>query len=791
MTALWQDIKYGLRALAGNPGFAVSVVVTLAVGIGANIAMFSAVNGVLLRPLPFRDPEQLVIVQRHLVEHRVTTGFSYPEFLEWREQQAVLQDFAAYAPAQFDLVLAQGAKRIPGAVVSGNFFSLLGVSATLGRTLSRSDEAGGSEQVVVIRHDLWEQQFGSRAETLGQTIALATGVHTIVGVLPRGFRYPDALGDAQLWTVLDPAGPQRTNRTLSWLSGLGRLKSGTSTERARSLLTDFQSRQTGPIRIQVLVVGLRDMVVTGVRPTLWVLSAIVGLVLLAVCANVAHLCVARMASRGTEMAIRSALGASRLRLLGQTTAEALLLSFTGGIAGLVIAVIVISVFRVAIADSVPLADSVRLGYRELLFGAVVSLLVGVFLGAVPPRAVRRSGFTAVLTERSGSSGHHGRLSNAMIVVQISLAFVLSVGMVLMSRSLTRLSSVDAGFDGKNLMTFSVGAGRLNLQQRLQFTEAVLQRIRALPSIEGASTDSSMPSSQRGMIAPVTADAQPASGDEQIKACIHDVNTHYFKTLRLPLRRGRDFSPAELVGKARAAVVSENLARALWPTEDPINRVLTLIGHQYRVIGVVADMLQGSVRMEKPKHIFVPFDVPFPGPELKFVVRTESAASPVMGSVRAILREIDPTLPLYGETTFASQMNASINQERFTATFLAVFSCISLLLVVIGVYGVVSYTVRRRTREIGIRMALGAGRMSILTMTLTHGLILLAIGSVVGITGALALTRFLTRYLYGVGRTDPVTFVSVTALVAAVSLLACLVPARRASRMDPMTALRSE
>lgn len=790
MTALWQDIKYGLRGLAGNPGFAVSVVATLAVGIGANIAMFSAVNGVLLRPLPLRDPEQLVIVQRHLVEHRVTAGFSYPEFLEWREQQAVLQDFAAYAPTQFDLVLAQGAKRIPGAIVSGNFFSLLGVSAALGRTLSRSDEEGGSEQVVVIRHDLWEQQFGSRAETLGQTITLATGVHTIVGVLPRGFRYPDALGDAQLWTVLNPAGPERTNQVL-WLSGLGRLKSGTSTERARSLLTDFQSRQAGPIRIQVLVVGLRDMVVTGVRPTLWVLSAIVGLVLLAVCANVAHLCVARMASRGTEMAIRSALGASRLRLLGQTTAEALLLSFTGGIAGLVIAVIVISVFRVAIADSVPLADSIRLEYRELLFGAVVSLLVGVFLGAIPPRAVRRSGFTAVLTERGGSSGRHGRLSNAMIAVQISLAFVLSVGMVLMSRSIARLSSVDSGFEGKNLMTFSVGAGRLNPQQRLQFTQDVLQRLRALPSIEGASTDSSMPTSQRGRSAPVSADAQPASGDEQMRACIHDVSTDYFRTLHLPVRRGRDFSPAELVGKARVAVVSENLARALWPTEDPINKVLTLVGQQYRVIGIVADMLQGSVRMEKPKHIFVPFDVPSPGPELKFVVRTESTASPVMGSVRAILREIDPTLPLYGETTFASQMNASINQERFTATFLAVFSCISLLLVVIGVYGVVSYTVRRRTREIGVRMALGASRMSILTMTLTHGLILLVIGSVVGIAGAWALTRFLTRYLYGVSRTDPVTFVSVTALVAAVSLLACLVPARRASRMDPMTALRSE
>lgn len=791
MAAPFQDIRYCLRGLASRPGFGVSVVVTLAVGIGANIAMFSAVNGVLLRPLPFQDPEQLVIVQRHIVERQVTVGFSYPDFLDWREQKTVLRDFAAYTPAQFDLVESEGVKRIPGAVVSGNFFSLLGISPTLGRSLAISDERNGSERVAVISHDLWEQRYGSRPEAVGQTVTLQDVVYTVVGVLPPGFRYPEALGDARIWTVLNPTGPQRLNRSLCWLSGLGRLKPGTSTEQALSLLNDFQNRQAGSSQLKILIVSLRDMVVKGVRPTLWILSAVVGLVLLTVCANVAHLYLARVSSRDREIAIRGALGASRTRLLRQFATEALLLSLAGGGVGMVAAILVISVFRVGVADSVPLAYSVRLAFRELLFGGAISLAVGLFLGIVPLRLVQRAGFTGVLAERSGGSARHATLSSAMIAAQVAFALVLSVGMVLMARSIAGLSAVNAGFDGKNLITFSVSVGKLNEQQRYQFASAFLQRLRALPSVTGASTDSSMPSSPRGMSAPVSADVQPAPGEEQMRACIHDVSPDYFKTLRLAVRKGRDFSLAEQEEKTRVAMVSENLALALWPGRDPVNQVLTLAGQQYRVIGVVADMLQGSVRMEKPKHVFVPFDVPFPGPELKFVVRTESAASPVTSSARAILKGLDPTRPLYGETTFVSQMNASINQERFTTAFLAVFSCISLLLVVTGIYGVVSCTVTERTHEFGIRMALGAGRTRILAITLRQGLALSVIGSLVGIAGALSLTRFLARYLYGVSETDPATFISVTLLVTVVATLACLVPARRAARMDPLAALRHE
>ena len=277
----------------------------------------------------------------------------------------------------------------------------------------------------------------------------------------------------------------------------------------------------------------------------------------------------------------------------------------------------------------------------------------------------------------------------------------------------------------------------------------------------------------------------------MKACIHGISLDYFRTLQLPIRKGREFSLAEQEGKARVAAVSENLATALWPSQEPLNKVLILAGQKYRVIGVVADMLQGSIRMEKAKHVFLPFDVPFPSPEWKFVVRTASAAAPVMSSARAILKGIDPMLPLYGETTFVSQMNASINQERFTTAFLVVFSCIALLLVVSGIYGVVSCTVTQRTHEFGIRMALGAGRTSILAMTLRQGLVLLAMGSFVGVTGALGLTRFLSRFLYGVTEADPATFVSVTLMITAVSMLACYVPARRAARMDPLAALRHE
>jgi putative ABC transport system permease protein len=782
--------------LVKSPGFTAVAVLTLAIGISANIAMFSVVNAVLLRPLPFEGPDRLVVVQQRGKQQGWTTGWSYPDFLDWREQNPVFEGFAAYTRAQFDLTDGEGASKVEGAIVSGGFFSMLKISAGLGRVLTEADELGGSDPVAVISHELWRRRFAQDQAVLGRTITLHDKVYTIVGVLPRGFRYPESLGEAQVWTVLRCTADreQWMNRHNCWLAAAGRLKPGLSTDQAQPLLNEMHRRLTqahGTAESEVLVHGLRDMVVQGVRTTLWVLSAVVGFILLIVCANVANLCLTRASSRDREMAIRGALGADKLRLFAQCLTESVLLSLAGGIAGVIVAVWMVTLFRVGIAEFVPLSDSIRILPRELLFGLGVSLLVGVFLGVAPFWIMQRSAAAHVLMERRGASRRHAMLSNAIIGAQIAAALVLSIGTVLMIRSMMRLSAMNAGFNPENLITFNVGVRRMNEQQRRQFSRDFLVRLGALPSVTGVSTDSSMPCEPRGSSAPVSVQGWTAPDGKPIRACLHNVGKSYFKTLQIPLRKGRDISPAEHEQKARVVVITECLAGVFWPDADPIGRQLTCCGKSYEIIGVAADVVQGNVRTDKPNHAFFPFDTLFPSSDLRVVVRAQGDGAFVLGQIRAILKGVDETLPLHNVSAFKAQMHECINQERFTTTFLAVFASIALLLIVIGLYGVVSYAVAQRTREIGVRMALGAPRTSIVKMILRQGLVLSIAGSVVGIAGAICLTRFLSSYLFGVSATDPVTYAVVPVLITALAVGACLLPAFRAARVDPMVALRQE
>ena len=795
MSTLLNDIKYGIRQLLKNPAFTIVAVLTLAIGISANITMFSVVNAVLLRPLPFKDANRLVVVRQQSKKYGFTTGFSYPDFLDWREQNQVFEDFAAFSPAQFEMMEDQGVSKINGAMVCGNFFSLLGASAYQGRTFTRADEKQ-NEPVVIISHDFRQKHFGQNEDVLGSTVTLQDKVYTIVGVLPQGFSYPESIADAQIWTVLNPSGDQLTNRTYCWLQTVGRLKAGISIEQAQVLLTGQHKQLVEALGMgdsEVLMYSLRDMVVRGVRTTLWVLYVIVGFILLIVCANVANLCLARASARDKEVAIRGALGAGKLRLLRQFTTESILLSLAGGVVGLFITVWMMTVFKVKIADFVPMSDSIRIDPGVLLFGLGISLLVGFFLGVTPFWFMQRSRLTNVLTERRSSSVHHWRFSNLLISGQIAMALILSIGMGLMIRSMMELSSADTGFNRENLVTFKVGVRKMNEQQRYQFNHDFLERLSALPYVKSASTDSSVPCYPWGMSAPATIEGFTPPDGKQIRVVYHSVSTDYFRTLQIPIRRGRDISPEEYEKKEHVAVINENLARTFWPDKDPIGRELTFCRQQYRVIGVAADMVQGNVRIDRPNHLFLPFDVftEFNSSDLNFVVRTTADTGTVIEQARSMLRDIDPTLPLDGVGTFKEHMNKRLSQERFTTTFLTVFASIALLLIVIGIYGVVSYAVAQRTREIGVRMALGAKKTNILTLILKQGLILLIIGSIAGLAGAVGLTRFLSSYLYEVSATDPVTFVFVPLLIAVVSMLACFIPARRAAKIDPMEALRYE
>jgi putative ABC transport system permease protein len=801
MSSLFNDIKYGIRQLSQNPGFTVVAALTLAIGISANITMFSVVNTVLLRPLPFEDADRLVVVKQHVKQPDRPIGFSYPEFLDLREQNQVFDEFAAYTPTRFDLIEDDdGASKIDGAMVSGDFFSLLKVSAYLGRTFTQADEPPNTEPVAVVSHDFWRSRLGQSQEILGRTITLHDRIYAIVGVLPPGFHFPESIGNAEIWTVLNPTGQQLTNRSYWWLCTVGRLKTGLSIPQALPLLNTLQKRLTehhGTGHSEVLMYGLRDMVVHGVRTTLWVLSAIVGFILLIVCANVANLCLAKASSRDKEVAVRRALGANKLRLLRQFTTESILLSLVGGVTGLILTVWTVSVFRIKIANFVPMANSIRVQPQELLFGLALSLLVGIFLGIAPFWFMQRPRLVNILAERRSISGHHATFSNMLISGQIAMALILSIGMGLMIRSMMRFSSADTGFNRENLVTFNIGMGKKDEAQRSQFSRDFLERLSALPYVKTVSTDSWAPCYTGGPTSHVTTEGYTSPDGKPIQANFHDVGEDYFRTLQIPIRKGRGISPQEHQKKEKVVVINESLAQLFWADEDPIGRELTFCGQQFRIVGVAADMIQGNVKWHKPNHLFFPFDTfytlltMFLGPDLKVVVRTDSDPGPVIEQARAILRDIDSTLSLYDVSTFKAQMNKCISQERFTTAFLTVFASIALLLIVIGIYGVVSYAVAQRTREIGIRMALGAERTGILTMVLKHGLILLTIGLVIGVAGAIGLTRFLSSYLYEISTTDPVTFVLVPLLIITVSMLACYIPARRAAKVDPMEALRYE
>lgn len=797
MHTLWQDVKYGLRQFARNPGFTAVAVLTLAIGIGANVAVFSVVNAVLLRPLPFENADRLTLVQQHARTFNVTMGLSYPDFVDIREQNQVFEDFAAYAHARFDVAGDQGARKVEGARVSGNFLSMLGVRAKLGRTFIPDDEQPDSEPVALISHDVWRRRYG-RQEVLGQTITMDGRVHSIVGVLPSGFQYPVTIGDAQIWTVLNRASDDRecwTDRNNCWLSTVGCLKAGLTQEQALPLLNELHSRmrssQGANSDSEMRMVNLRDTVLGDVRTTLWVLSAIVGFILLIVCANVANLCVARASSRSKEVTIRRALGANRLRLLRQFTAESLVLSLCGGLIGMLVTVWAMAAFKARIADIVPMVNSISVAPQVLMFALGLSLLVGVVLGVAPFWLMQRPGLIALLTERRTASQQHGRFSSTLIVGQIAVALILSVGMGLMVRSMMQLALADAGFNQDNMIAFNIDLGARDDPQRQQFGQTFMQRLTALPYVTGAATDSSLPCSQYANIGPVYVEGYTPPDGRPLMAISHNVSPGYFRTLQMPIRQGRAITAEEHARKDRVVVISKSLAQRIWPNQDPIERELTFTGHLYRVVGTVGDVVQGNVKGGRPDHVFFPFDATFHGSELKFAVRATADPALVVEQARAILRGLDPALPLYDVSTFKAQMNRCLSRERFTAAFLTVFASIALLLIVVGVYGVVSYAVAQRRREIGIRMALGAQKNGVLAMILKQGLMLLLVGVVLGTAGALALTRFLSSYLYGVGATDPAVFVATPLLLAFVTLLASYIPARRASKIDPMEALRYE
>jgi predicted permease len=812
MNTILQDFRFALRRLRHTPSFTIVAVVTLALGIGANTAIFSVVNAALLRPLPYPDAERLVRVYSTRDGH--PSSVSPPDFTDWRDQPGVFEHAAALnSNSDFTLTGGESPARIPGAQVTADFFTVLRAAPVLGRGFRASDAVVGQDKVAILGYGLWRQRFGARADVVGQSIELDGSRFVVVGVMPRDFDYPH---NAELWTPLAFTTDElTTQRGAHYLDVIARLAPGVSLERAdaatRSLAGRIAEQYPRTNKTwSAQVVSLRDALVGDVRPALLMLLGAVGLVLLIACVNVANLLLARSMSRARELAIRTALGAGRSVIVRGVLSESILLAVLGGAAGLIVASWATSALTALQPDALRGVGPVSIDGTVLAFTIALAIATGFIFGLLPAlQAARLTDVSGRLKEgsRSATGGREWwRARGALVGVEIALAVMLLSGAGLLIRSFVHLVRTDPGFRTEHLLTFSLSlpdAAYPKPEQSDAFFTQLLTEVRALPGVEGASAASGLPLSDFSyQISLHSLNGRVLSSDEQDQLPspqIRIVAPDYFDVLGVRLLRGRPITDMDNALAARAVVVNESAARLYWPGEDPIGREVS-IGTRFgfdgdraggTVVGVVSDMRDfGPAEAAKPELFLSHSQIPVT--YMSVAVRTASPNSEaLLESVRARLASIDPNVPIYQARTMDRLLGESVAQPRFYMLLLGVFALCALLLAAIGIYGVMAYVVGQRTHEIGVRMALGARGEQVLREVVARGMRPAIVGLVAGIAGALALTGALSKLLYGVSTTDPLTFLVVAVVLTVVALLANWIPARRAARVDPAIALRSE
>jgi putative ABC transport system permease protein len=811
MTAFAQDIRYALRQLRKSPGFTAVAVITLALGIGANTAIFSVVNAVLLQAFPYRDPNQLALMFDVPVNQPdALSGLSYRDFTQCREQNHVFSEMAGNAFHDLTLTGAGEPSIVNTADVTPEIFTLLNAKPLAGRTLLPEDGKQGAAPVAIVSENLWRNRFGSDPALIGQSITLDMRSFTVVGILPSSFRYPDGGPRQDVWISIaeDPLfGPRLFQPGSRALSGIGRLKPGVSLAQAQAemhtlgarLAKEFPTEDSG---LTLLVEPYRQFVVGDMKLPLLILLGAVGLVLLIACANIANLLLSRGTSRGREIAVRIALGAGRARIIRQLLTESALLGLLGGVTGVLLAVWGVWSLRPFLPSAVAQINSIHVGASVLAFALLLSLAAALIFGLAPAFLATRSDLQANIQEGGERTGQRGgqRVRSFLAIAEISLAMVLLVAGGLLIRSFARVTSVNPGFDAKNVIEAEVSLPQFQYttpQQWTTFSNELLARLHAQSGFEDSALAAPLPMDRQGEATfafSIVGDA-PLPPGKSPTADYATVSPDYFRMMRIPLLRGRFFSEQDSPSSPKVAIISETLARRYFPNQDPLGRQMRFgfppnSDVSREVVGVVGDVRDAALSRKPGPMMYVPFaQAPLYGGEV--VVRSSLSASGVAAGIRQAVGSIDKNLPVTDIEFLNDALGQSISQERFRTFLLGSFSAIALLLAALGIFGVISYSASQRTHEIGIRMALGAGRRHVLRLILGQGARLALLGLSIGIVAAFLLTRLMSTLLFSVSAKDPVTFVSVTIVLFSVALIASYIPARRAMRVDPMVALRHQ
>ena len=808
---LLHDLRYGARMLRKNPGFTFTAVLTLALGIGANTAIFSVVYTVLMKNLPYPQSDRLVMVYEdaRLPNYQNERNEPSPgNFSDWAKQNTIFENTAAYRNRSWNLTSEGKPIRVEGEQVTSEFFATLRIHPSLGRDFATEEDRPGNSHVVVISDSLWQSRFGSDLQVLGQKIRLDGESHTVVGVMAPGFHFPDP--DDQLWVPMGMSSAELNNRGSHFLLVLARLHSGITPTRAQAQLnllakhlTElYPATNTGQT---VNVVSLHDDIAGPVRPALLVLMFAAGLILLIVCANVANLLLARASVRQREIGVRLALGASQSRIARQLLTESVLLALLGCSFGLLLARWCVAALKLFAASNLPRAEEFNLNGPVLIFSVALSILAGIAFGVGPALQAPRGSVHETLKSgaRESPAGSRLRLRSLLVILETALGAVVVIGAGLLLRSFLRIEQAPLGFEPQGVLTFRViprGERYAQLAQRVAFYQQVLQRIEAQPGVESAAAVSFIPLTLARGSKGFTIEGRAPTAPEQIPMAGYDIVTPgYFTTMRIHLLQGRDFSWSDAPQSQPVVMINEAMAKTYWPNQDPLGKHLRQGGpgdHEFpwlTIIGIVADVREfDPVTAPRPTMYFPVAQFADPAAILRdWVVRTKDDPRPLASNVRVAVWDVDKDLPITRIRTMEEVRSLSVLSPRLNLLLFGLFAALALVLASVGIYGVTAYAVSQRTREIGIRIALGAGRNDVLRLVVGHAARLALFGVLLGLLAAFPLTRLMTSMMYGVNSADPLTFLGVAFLLAFVALAACYIPARRAMRVDPIVALRYE